>query len=78
MRTKFDIKNHKRWNWKTISIKKMIRKSKNNNKKNKNQIWYKNKMSMNIFFKKINKKFKIKYIAIDQIYIKINCKEMKF
>jgi hypothetical protein len=33
---------------------------------------------MNIFFKKINKKFKIKYIAIDQIYIKINCKEMKF
>jgi hypothetical protein len=34
--TKFDIKkktNHKGWNWKTISIKKKIRTTKNNNKK---------------------------------------------
>jgi len=37
-RTKFDIRrkkktNHKGWNWKTISIKKKIRITKNNNKK---------------------------------------------
>jgi hypothetical protein len=33
--------NHKEWNWKIISIKKRIKK---NNKKKKNQIWYKNQM----------------------------------
>jgi hypothetical protein len=49
--TKFDSKmkkkktNHKGRNWKTISIKKKIRKSKNNNQTNKDHIWYKNKIS---------------------------------
>jgi len=36
--------NHKRWNWKTYSIKKMIRKNKNNNQNNEDQIWCINKM----------------------------------
>jgi hypothetical protein len=45
-RTKFDTKisNHKGWNWKTISIKKMIKTTKNNNQKNEYHIWYKIKM----------------------------------
>jgi len=32
---------------KTITIKKRIRTIKNNNKKNKNHLWYKNKISRN-------------------------------
>jgi hypothetical protein len=42
-RIKFDKKKNKSkgWNWKTISIKKMIRTTKNSNKKNKYHIWYK-------------------------------------
>jgi hypothetical protein len=39
--------NYKGWNWTTISIKKRIRTTKNNNQKNKNHIWYKNKISRN-------------------------------
>jgi len=49
-RTKFDTKkikpNHEGWNWKTISIKKRIRTTKNNNQKNEDHIWFKNKMSI--------------------------------
>ena len=45
--------NHKGWNWKTISIKKMIRTTKNNNKKNKNHIWYK-KISRDEIQRQIN------------------------
>ena len=36
--------NYKIWNEKTISIKKIIRTTKNNNQKNKYYILYKNKM----------------------------------
>ena len=39
--------NYKGWNWITISIKKRIRTTKNNNQKKKNHIWYKNKISRN-------------------------------
>jgi hypothetical protein len=58
-RIKFDTKiktkpNHKGWNWKTISIKKRIRTTKNNNKKNKDHIWYKNKMSIDEIQRQIN------------------------
>jgi rRNA pseudouridine-1189 N-methylase Emg1 (Nep1/Mra1 family) len=44
--------NHKGWNWKTISIKKRIRKIKNNNQKNDDHILYKNQMSMDKIKKK--------------------------
>jgi len=37
--------NHKGWNWKTISIKKMIA-TKNNNQKNEDHIWYTNILSI--------------------------------
>jgi hypothetical protein len=37
--------NYKGWNWKKNSIKKIIRTIKNNNQRNKDYIWYKNKMS---------------------------------
>jgi len=58
-KTKFDTKiktksNHKGWNWKTISIKKRIRTTINNNKKNKDHIWYKNKMSIDEIQRQIN------------------------
>jgi hypothetical protein len=43
--------NHKEWNWKIISIKKRIKK---NNKKKKNQIWYKNQMLRDEIEKKNN------------------------
>jgi hypothetical protein len=36
--------NYKGWNWKTISIKKIIWTTKNNNQKNEDHILYKNKM----------------------------------
>jgi hypothetical protein len=42
------------WNWKTISIKKMIRTTTNNNKKNEDHIWYKNKMLRDEIQKQIN------------------------
>jgi hypothetical protein len=59
MRTKLDTEvksnqiksNHKEWNWKIISIKKRIKK---NNKKKKNQIWYKNQMLRDEIEKKNN------------------------
>ena len=44
-RTKFEKKNktkpnHKWWDWKTISVKKKIRTTTNNNQKNDDYIWY--------------------------------------
>ena len=57
-RTGFNTKkikpNHNGGIWKTISIKKRIRTSKNNNKKNNNHIWYKNKISKDEIQRKIN------------------------
>jgi hypothetical protein len=54
--TKFDNKkkNYKGWNWKTISIKKIIRTIKNNNQRNEDHIWYKNKMSRDKIQRQIN------------------------
>jgi hypothetical protein len=46
--------NYRGWNWKIISIKNRIRTTRNNNKKNKDHIWYKNKMSSDDIQKQIN------------------------
>ena len=46
--------NYKGWNWKTISIKKIIRTIKNNNQRNEDHIWYKNKMSKDKIQRQIN------------------------
>jgi len=58
------------------------RKTKNNNKKNENQIWYKNQISRNEIEKKFNKTFKTKYIVIKRMRtkfdIKIKCQRMKW
>ena len=42
------------WNLKIIAIKKMIRTNKNNNQKNENHIWYKNRMSNDEIQRQIN------------------------
>ena len=46
--------NYRGWNWKIISIKNRIRTTRNNNKKNEDHIWYKNKMSSDDIQKQIN------------------------
>ena len=56
-RIKFDTKrkkNHKRWNWKVISIKKKKITAKNSNKKNEDHIWYTYKISSDEIQRQIN------------------------
>jgi hypothetical protein len=67
--------NYRGWNWKIISIKNRIRTTRNNNKKNKDHIWFKNKMSSDDIQKQINSINDLKKnITVKRINIKSNKK----